>query len=138
MRDACIAAIAGNRDPGVIADRLTQELGIDCKDSGHLRTTRAQQALETCRRCCSPCAPAVRNTPPVLGTGNPAANWVLALDPTSATEAEFDEEWRWMGGYPTWHAAIRVFAYPEIYLLPELRPPQHRPQPISNADDRPA
>ena len=28
-----------------------------------------------------------------------------------------------MGAYATWHAAIRVFAYPENYLLPELRPP---------------
>ena len=38
-----------------------------------------------------------------------------------------------MGGYGTWNAAIRVFAYPESYLLPELRPlpvPPAPPQPL--------
>ncbi|MCA1702140.1 MAG: hypothetical protein LC808_02265 [Actinobacteria bacterium] len=65
----------------------------------------------------------LKTVPPVLGTVNPAAGWVLALDPAKPyTEANFDEEWLWMGGYGTWNAAIRVFAYPEIYLLPELRP----------------
>jgi hypothetical protein len=118
LRDACIAAIAADRDVAVITDRLTQELGIDCKDSGHLRTTRAQQALATLQEVLlSLRTGRFGNTPPVLGTTNPAAHWVLAV-----AEANFDEEWRWMGGYATWHAAMRVFAYPESYLLPELRP----------------
>jgi hypothetical protein len=116
LRDACIAAIAGSRDAAVIADRLTQELSIDCKDSGHLRTTRVQQALETLQEVMlSLRTGRFRNVPPALGT-NPTTNWVLALDPSRPyTEADFDEEWRWMGGYITWNAAIRVFAYPEIY-----------------------
>src|SRR5262245_24594510 len=123
LRDACIAAVAGARDVSVIADRLTQELGIDCKDSGHLRTTRAQQALETLQAVLlSLRTGRFKNAPPVLGTTNPAANWVLALNPSTYTAAEFDEEWRWIGGYTTWNAAMRVFAYPESYLLPELRP----------------
>jgi Tc toxin complex TcA C-terminal TcB-binding domain/Bacterial Ig domain len=123
LRDSCIAAIAGARDVSVIADRLTQELGIDCKDSGHLRTTRAQQALETLQAALlSLRTGRFKNAPPVLGTANPAANWALALNPPTYTEADFDEEWRWMGGYTTWNAAMRVFAYPESYLLPELRP----------------
>jgi Tc toxin complex TcA C-terminal TcB-binding domain/Bacterial Ig domain len=118
LRDDCIAAIAGDRDVSVIADRLLQELGIDCKDSGHLRTTRAQQALQTLQEVLlSLRTGRFKNTPPVLGMTNPAANWVLAI-----TDAKFDEEWHWMGSYATWHAAIRVFAYPESYLLPELRP----------------
>jgi hypothetical protein len=123
LRDSCIAAVAGARDVSVIADRLTQELGIDCKDSGHLRTTRAQQALETLQAALlSLRIGRFKNVPPVLGTTNPAANWALAL-----AEADFDEEWRWMGGYTTWNAAMRVFAYPESYLLPELRPASSSP-----------
>ena len=118
LRDACIAAIAGNRDVAEIADRLTEELGIDCKDSGHLRTTRVQQALETLQMVLlSLRLGRFVNAPPVLGTTNPAANWRLVID-----DVVFDEEWRWKGVYATWHAAMRVFAYPESYLLPELRP----------------
>jgi Tc toxin complex TcA C-terminal TcB-binding domain len=118
LRNACIAAIAGSRDVAVIADQLTQELGIDCKDSGHLRTTRGQQALATLQEVLlSLRTGRFKDTLPVLGATNPAANWVLAIE-----DPVFDEEWRWMGGYATWHAAMRVFAYPESYLLPELRP----------------
>ncbi|MGH9753407.1 MAG: Ig-like domain-containing protein, partial [Blastocatellia bacterium] len=117
LRAACIAAIAGDRDVAVIADQLTLELAIDCKDSGHLRTTRAQQSLATLQEVLlSLRLGRFRNTPPVLGD-NPAANWVLAIG-----ESVFDEEWRWMSGYGVWNAAMRVFAYPENYLLPELRP----------------
>ncbi|MFF5077983.1 Ig-like domain-containing protein [Actinoplanes sp. NPDC000266] len=125
LRHSCVAAIAGTRDPDVIADRLTRELGIDCKDSGHQRTTRAQQALATLQEVLMSLRTGrFRDVPPVLGTANPAANWVLALDPAKPfTEADFDEESRWMGGYATWSAAMRVFAYPETFLLPELRPP---------------
>jgi Tc toxin complex TcA C-terminal TcB-binding domain len=124
LRQACVAAIAGDRDVAIIAESLTQELGIDCKDSGHQKTTRAQQALETLQEVMlSLRTGRFKTVPPVLGTANPAAQWVLALDPAKPyTEADFDEEWRWMGGYATWNAAIRVFAYPESYLLPELRP----------------
>ena len=111
--------------PPLIANRLTQELAIDCKSSGRQKTTRVHQALETLQGVLfSLRTGRFKTMPPVLGTTNPAANWVLALDPAKPyTEADFDEEWRWMGAYATWHAAIRVFAYPENYLLPELRPP---------------
>jgi hypothetical protein len=130
LRDACIAAIAGDRDVSMIADRLTQELGIDCKDSGHLRTTRAHQALATLQEVLlSLRTGRFKNAPPVLGTTNPAANWVLAI-----AEADFDEDWRWMGGYATWHAAMRVFAYPETYLLPELRPTSSTTTTINRTD----
>jgi hypothetical protein len=130
LRDACIAAIAGDRDVSMIADRLTQELGIDCKDSGHLRTSRAQQALATLQEVLlSLRTGRFKNAPPVLGTTNPAANWVLAI-----AEADFDEDWRWMGGYATWHAAMRVFAYPETYLLPELRPTSSTTTTINRTD----
>ena len=44
---AAIAAIAANLDAAGVANRLTQELAIDCKSSGHQKTTRVYQALET-------------------------------------------------------------------------------------------
>ena len=108
----------------IVAERLTRELGIDCRDSGHQRTTRAQQALQTLQEVLlSLRTGRLKTEPPVLGTANPAAEWELALDPDKPyIEKDFDEEWLWMGGYGTWNAAIRVFAYPETYLLPELRP----------------
>jgi hypothetical protein len=126
LRDAFIAAIDPNQDAAVVANRLTQELGIDCKGGGRQKTTRVHQALETLQDVLfSLRTGRFKAMPPVLGTANPAAKWVLALDPAKPyTEADFDEEWRWMGSYATWHAAIRVFAYPESYLLPELRPPK--------------
>ena len=124
LRQACLAAIAGDRDPVAIANRLTRELGIDCQDAGHRQTARAQQALETLQEVLlSLRTGQLKTEPPVLGEVNPAAAWVLAVDPAKPyQEADFDEEWLWMGGYATWNAAIRVFAYPESYLLPELRP----------------
>src|SRR5262249_1501994 len=33
----------------------------------------------------------------------------------------FDEEWKWIGSYPTWRAAMLAFIYPENILLPSLR-----------------
>jgi len=47
LRDAFIAAIVPNQDAAVVANRLTQELAIDCKSSGRQKTTRVYQALET-------------------------------------------------------------------------------------------
>jgi hypothetical protein len=122
LRDGLMAAIDPDQEAAVVADRLTQELAIDCKSSGRQQTTRVHQALETLQGVLfSLRTGRFKTMPPVLGTTTPAATWVLALDPY--TEADFDEEWRWMGAYATWHAAIHVFAYPENYLLPALRPP---------------
>ncbi|WP_374562910.1 hypothetical protein [Ideonella sp.] len=134
LRQACIVAIAAERDPVLIADRLTRELGIDCRDEGHQKTTRALQALATLQEVLlSLRTGRLKTEPPVLGTVNPAADWELAFDADKPyLEADFDEEWLWMGGYATWNAAMRVFAYPESYLLPELRPVS-----LADTDQRP-
>ena len=34
---------------------------------------------------------------------------------------DFDEEWKWLGSYATWRAAMLVFLYPENVLRPTLR-----------------
>ena len=87
LREACVAAIAGDRDRAVIADRLTRELGIDCSDRGHQRTTRAYQALETLQEVLlSLRTGRLKSEPPVLGTANPAAGWELALDRRRSTK----------------------------------------------------
>lgn len=123
LRDACVAATAPDQDPAMLADRLSRELAIDCRDAGKLRTSRVQQALETLQALMfSLRMGRLKDLPPVAGVAHPAADWVLALEPDRLTEAGFDEEWRWMGGYANWIAAIRVFAYPESYLMPSLRP----------------
>lgn len=126
LRDACLAGAADGRDLLEVADALSRELGIDCREGGHLQTTRALQALETLQSVLLTLRTGrLKGQPPVLGNINPAAQWVLAIDPAKPyTESDFDQEWLWMGGYATWNAAIRVFAYPESYLLPELRPVQ--------------
>jgi ABC toxin-like protein len=41
------------------------------------------------------------------------------IDPTLAPS--FDEQWKWMGSYLTWRAAMFVFLYPENLLIPNLR-----------------
>ena len=110
LRDAFIGAIDPHQDAAVVANRLTQELAIDFKSSGHQKPTRVHQALETLQGVLfSLRTGRFKTMPPVLGTTNPAANWVLALDPMKPyTEAEFDEEWCWVGSRPytpiTWPA----------------------------------
>ena len=45
-----------------------------------------------------------------------------ALDTASGyTEAQFDQEWDWIGAYATWRSAMMVFGYPENNLSPMIR-----------------
>jgi len=50
-------------------------------------------------------------------------DWESLPLPSSLTlEApNFEEEWKWIGSYATWRAAMSVFLYPENILLPSLR-----------------
>jgi hypothetical protein len=46
----------------------------------------------------------------------------LPLPPSLTLDApNFEEEWKWIGSYATWRAAMSVFLYPENILLPSLR-----------------
>lgn len=48
-----------------------------------------------------------------------------ALDISDAklglSSKQFEKEWKWMGSYATWKAAMGVFLYPEQVLYPSLR-----------------
>ena len=114
-----------------VANRLSQELAIDCKSSGSQRTTRLEQAIETIQGVLFATRMGRFPTTPVLGTVNPSASWVLttSLAPSIVySKDKFDLEWQWLGAFSTWRAARLVFGYPENYLLPSLRPPKGSPQ----------
>ncbi|NOT56073.1 MAG: hypothetical protein HOP18_15855 [Deltaproteobacteria bacterium] len=98
----------------VVANRLTRELGIDFQSNGNQKTTRMEQAIETLQAILF----SVRTGR--FGDTDPAANWELALK-SDYQEADFDEEWQWMGTYAAWRSAMFVFLRPENLLLPTLR-----------------
>jgi hypothetical protein len=50
--------------------------------------------------------------------------WEIAAPNLGLKAKHFDEEWKWIGSYATWRAAMFVFLYPENILHPSL----HRPQ----------
>jgi hypothetical protein len=57
----------------------------------------------------------------VLTTFQPAPGAPWHLFASLALEAPwFDEEWKWIGSYATWRAAMFVFLYPENILQPSL------------------
>jgi hypothetical protein len=134
-RDALIAALDTNTDSIDITNRLTHELAIDMHVSGNQLTTRVLQAIETLQNIhFSLRTQRFEAMEPVQGT-NPVVDWRLDIreGENGYTEADFDEEWKWMGAYATWRAAILVFGYPENYLLPSLRekrPPDEEPSEI--------
>lgn len=117
LRDALVRAIAPNVELADAANRLTQELAIDVKSSGSQPLTRAAQAIETLQGILF----GLRTQRLATTPSSPAAGWSLDIRP-GYSETDFDEEWRWIGSYATWRAAMFVFGYPENYLLPTLRP----------------
>jgi peptidoglycan hydrolase-like protein with peptidoglycan-binding domain len=48
-------------------------------------------------------------------------NWESLSAPLTLSADNFAEEWKWIGSYATWRAAMFVFLYPENILLPTLR-----------------
>jgi hypothetical protein len=107
LRDALVAA---TNAPGTSLDAkakwITDHLLIDAKESGCQQTTRVAQAIETTQGILFSVRTAqLKDTYPHL-----------ELDAD-----HFDEEWKWIGSYATWRAAMFVFLYPENILLPGLR-----------------
>ena len=82
LRDALLQDLVRSGDPTLdtvaeVANRLSQELAIDCKSSGSQRTTRLEQAIETIQGVLFATRMGRFPTTPVLGTVNPSASWVL-------------------------------------------------------------
>ena len=136
LRDALLQDLVRTGEPTLdtpeeVANRLSQELAIDCKSSG--RTTRLEQAIETIQGVLFATRMGRFPTLPVLGTTNhPSASWVLTRS-NDYSKDNFDLEWQWLGAFTTWRTARFVFGYPENYLLPSLRPPQGTAQGSSKA-----
>lgn len=83
---------------------LTDHLQIDMQAAVCQRTTRVAQAIET-----------------IQGVLFGARHGLLQDDTLTLDAPSFDEEWKWIGSYATWKAAMQVFLYPETALRPTLR-----------------
>lgn len=109
LRDALALACAS---PGANLDSaakwVTNNLLINASTNGNQLTTRIAQAIETLQGLLF----GVRNG--LLLQTQP--DLVLTID-----NKDFDQEWRWLGSYATWRAAMLVLLYPENLLLPSLR-----------------
>ncbi len=107
LRDALI--LATDADGGTLeakAKQLTGRFLIDCRADGCQMTTRTSQAIET-----------LQGLLWALRTGqlqDAFSNWKLRAP-------HFDEDWKWIGSYAMWRAAMFVFMYPENILLPSFR-----------------
>ena len=111
LRDALLELIGQRQAPietiAITAERLTRKLLIDFRANGDAKTTRVDQALETLQSVLF----SARS-----GRLSADANGVV----WTMSELDFDAEWAWIGSYHTWLAAMRVFAYPENQLFPNL------------------
>jgi hypothetical protein len=58
----------------------------------------------------------------------PGGTWAPVISEPALTmsASNFSEDWKWLGSYATWRAAMLVFLYPENLLLPNLRSPERQ------------
>lgn len=107
LRDALVnASGAPGNTVNAKAKWITDHLMIDAAADGCHITTRIGQAIES-----------LQNMLWSIRTGqltDSHPDWILDAD-------NFDEEWKWIGSYATWRAAMFVFLYPENIAIPSLR-----------------
>ena len=119
LRDALLAVLDPGM-PGFRRGRPHLRLFVDVGAGAQDVTTRVEQAIETVQSVML-AARTNRLAPqdpwPPAG---PAAGWRLR-ETHDYSRADFDEEWRWMGAYASWRAAVSVFFRPELMLFPTLR-----------------
>ncbi|MEW2330274.1 neuraminidase-like domain-containing protein [Micromonospora chersina] len=115
LRDALVLATRTDTDTAtgdaVIADRaeaLSQQLFVDVRTSDCAFTTRAAHAIEALQAMLLAARGDRFRATPKLTLQAPA----------------FDSEWKWIGSYATWRAAMFVQLWPENLLLPALHTPQ--------------
>jgi hypothetical protein len=107
LRDALIMhSDATNRSLSEKARLLSAALFNDFEMNCCQKTTRLTQAIE-----------AMQLLPWNIRNGQISD----AYTGFSIDNDKFDEEWKWIGSYATWRAAIFVFVYPENLLDPSLR-----------------
>jgi hypothetical protein len=106
-RDALVSAAGVGVEFAAKAAWVTNRLVIDAKADGCQKTTRIAQAIET-----------VQGLLFSARTSQAAELQTLKL---SLNAPDFDDEWRWIGSYETWRAAMFVFMYPENIAVGSLR-----------------
>jgi len=114
LRDSILAALGGDHDISEFGDLLTQKLLIDIKAGSSLQTTRIEQATSTLQNLFFSLRIQNLNI-----HHSPLHSWELVVQDD---EEHFANEWKWMGSYANWTAAMLVYFYPENVLFPSLRP----------------
>lgn len=112
LRDALAMEIGPISGPREISKRFC----IDIETSSCQKTTRISQAITTLQTL-------IWSTHIGLLSDvdlDTIARMHFSIELLLEAE-DFDEEWKWMGSYETWRAAMFVFMYPENLLLPSLR-----------------
>lgn len=104
LRSALIAAISGASNDENPARTLSDRFAISMEVGGCQKTTRISQAIKTIQT--------------LLWS---ARRKLLDNSVVKLVADNFDEEWKWIGSYETWRAAMFVHLYPENLLLPSLR-----------------
>ena len=115
LRERLIASIDVPASGIEVSDWLTTRLQLDVRFDGHQQTTRLAQAVETLQGIMFALRTDRFDRLTTVPGELPFAKWQLQ------SRDVFDEEWRWMGSYETWRAAILTFGYPENSLHPTLR-----------------
>jgi hypothetical protein len=107
LRDALIeASDADTTDHATKADWITEHLVINGRMDASVTNSRIGQAIETLQTFLWSVRTGLQNdTHPDI----------------ELHSANFDEEWKWLGSYASWRAAMMVFLYPENVLDPALR-----------------
>ncbi len=88
------------------AEKLTKQFLIGMQMSGCQTTTRVSMALELLQ---------------ILVFSIRSGELNIAGKKLALKSKSFEKEWKWMGSYATWKAAMGVFLYPEQILYPALR-----------------
>ncbi|MGM8898924.1 MULTISPECIES: ribosomal protein L7/L12 [unclassified Psychrobacter] len=110
LRNALVNIIDPSSDDLTIkSEKLTKRFLIDLQQSGCQMTTRVSMALEVLQ---------------TLVFSIRSGKIDIADVELKISSKQFEQEWRWMGSYATWKAAMGVFFYPEQILYPSLREEQ--------------
>lgn len=107
LRAGLVAAAGVGVEPDAKASWVTDRMLIDALAGGCQRTTRIAQAIETLHT--------------LLFTAHTSQSAALQTLNLSLDAPDFDEEWRWIGSYATWRAAMFVCMYPENIAVGNLR-----------------